>query len=225
MPDRHVAHTVPYPWPYDGCLAAERTAVVICGAQQQIVDASSGVDDVTARLSAVAAAVRARGGQVLWVRHGTGARPARPNVSLPRRDTPGWQLALARDSADDVIDSAGWDACFGSRLDHALRVGGSRFVVLGGFASEITVDSTVRTLNDRGHECLVLTDGCAPLDPQLGARAHHSVTMSGGIFGALGTASDLLDVLTAAVDEIEPNDIPTIPARDRPTPDQTETLV
>jgi len=193
----HVARTVPYPWPYDGCIATEQMALLICGAQHQLIEVSSGADDVRGRLLDVAAAMRARGGRVLWVRHGTGDRPARPNVSLPRRDTPGWQIALARDSADDVIDSAGWDACFGSRLDHALRGGGYRSIVIGGFASEITVDSTVRTLNDRGHECLVLTDGCAPLDPELGARAHHSLTMSGGIFGALGASSDLLDALAA----------------------------
>ena len=207
----HVAHTVPYPWPYDGHIAVEQMALVICGAQHQLIDISNGADDVSGRLIDVAAAMRARGGRVLWIRHGTGVRPARPNVSLPRRDTSGWQLGLARDSADDVIDSAGWDACFGSRLDHALRGDGCRTVVLGGFASEITVDSTVRTLNDRGHECLVLTDVCAPLDPHLGARAHHSLTMSGGIFGALGTSSDLLDVLAAPAC-IES---PQIPARDR----------
>jgi nicotinamidase-related amidase len=72
-----------------------------------------------------------------------------------------------------------------------------RYVVLAGLASELTVDSTVRTLNDRGHECLVLTDACAPVDRGLGRHAHASLTMSGGIFGALGTTTDLLAALTA----------------------------
>jgi nicotinamidase-related amidase len=106
-----------------------------------------------------------------------------------------WELACATDAADLVIDSAGWDGCFGSTLDHQLRGGGTRTVVLGGFASEVTVDSTVRTLNDQGHECLVLSDGCAPIDLHLGARAQHSLTMSGGIFGALGTTTALLEAL------------------------------
>jgi nicotinamidase-related amidase len=73
-----------------------------------------------------------------------------------------------------------------------------RTVVLGGIASELTVDSTVRTLNDRGHECLVLTDGCAPLVASLGARAHHSLTMSGGIFGALGSVDHVADALVSS---------------------------
>ncbi len=50
------------------------------------------------------------------------------------------------------MDSAGWDGCFGSDLDNTLRVRGIRTIVIGGFASEVTVDSTVRTLNDQGHD-------------------------------------------------------------------------
>ena len=80
-------------------------------------------------------------------------------------------------------------------------------MLLGGFASEITVDSTVRTLNDQGHECLVLTDGCAPIDPALGARAHHSLTMSGGIFGALGTSDSLLHLIDQMSDDIDLKEI------------------
>ena len=112
----HVAGTVPYPWPYDGCIAAEQTALVVCGAQQQLIDVSADAAEVLARLVALAAGVRAHGGHVLWVRHGNGAPVARPNVSLPTRGTAGWQLVVAPDRGDDIIDSAGWDGSFGSRL-------------------------------------------------------------------------------------------------------------
>ena len=53
----------------------------------------------------------------------------------------------------------------------------------------------MRSANDRGFECLTLTDAVAPHDPALAARAHHSVTMSGGIFGAIGTTADLLTAM------------------------------
>ncbi len=100
-------------------------------------------------------------------------------------------------AADDlVIDAPGWDASYGSTLDHDLRTAGRDHLVLAGLASEITVDSTVRTLNDRGYECLVLTDACAPVHAELGRRAHASLTMSGGIFGALGSSSALLAALS-----------------------------
>lgn len=208
----HVADTVPYPWPYDGCFDSSRTALVICGAQRQLIDASTGADVVADRLGAAATAVRAAGGQVIWVRHGRRARQRpgvnpRPTALLPTRESAGWQLAAATADGDIVVDTDGWDGCYGSGLDHTLRSGGLTTVLLGGFASEITVDSTVRTLNDQGHECLVLTDGCAPIDPALGARAHHSLTMSGGIFGALGTSDSLLHLIDQMSDDIDLKEI------------------
>jgi nicotinamidase-related amidase len=193
-----VAATVPYDWPYDGGLAPTGTALVLCGVQRALAAAVPGAASVTARLVDLASTVRDAGGTVVWVRHGT-RRAARGSASfLPVRGDDGWQPTVDAAPHDVCVDAAGWDGCFGSDLDHALRAAEVGAVLLGGLASELTVDSTVRTLNDRGHECLVLTDGCAPLDPALGARAHHSLTMSGGIFGALGTVSAVVAALAPA---------------------------
>ena len=191
----HVADTVPYAWPYDGVLAVDELVLLICGAQHQLIAVAHDALDVGERLAVAARAVRAGGGRVVWVRHGGARSRGGPPQFLPTNGTDGWELAAEPQPADLVIDCAGWDGCYGSALDHELRSHGCRTVVLGGFASEVTVDSTVRTLNDQGYECLVLSDGCAPLDLHLGARAHHSLTMSGGIFGALGTTTSLLDAL------------------------------
>ncbi|MCU1394108.1 MAG: isochorismatase hydrolase [Ilumatobacteraceae bacterium] len=191
----HVTDSNPYPWPYDGCLVGPHLALLICGAQGVLVDGSCGSEEVAERLRQVGELVRSRGGRVFWIRHGGRDGTARPTGSLPVRSSPGWQLAFEVPDDDEVVDSAGWDGCFGSDLDQALRRGGTTNVILAGYASEITVDSTVRSLNDQGHECLVLTDGCAPLSIELGGRAHHSLTMSGGIFGALGTVANLTQLL------------------------------
>lgn len=200
----HIAGSVPYPWPYDGRIDGSSSALLICGAQRELVDASSDAAPVRERLATMADAARGAGWLVVWIRHGGRADPSRATASLPVRGTDGWQLAVAPGPGDEVVDAGGWDGCFGSDLDHLLRGragAASATIALGGFASEITVDSTVRTLNDRGHECLVLTDGCAPLDPTLGERAHASVTMSGGIFGALGRT----DLLCSLIESLPPN--------------------
>jgi len=197
----HVADTVPYPWPYNGELAVGQLALLICGAQRRLFELSMSSPEVSVRLVGLADFVRGNGGRVIWIRHGDAGRPGRPLQLLPAIGSDGWMLACATDPSDLVIDSAGWDGCFGSTLDHRLRTGGTRTVVLGGFASEVTVDSTVRTLNDQGHECLVLSDGCAPIDLHLGARAQHSLTMSGGIFGALGTTSALFEALQRSLSQ------------------------
>jgi biuret amidohydrolase len=198
----HVAATVPYPWPYDGCLDGADLALVVCGAQRGLAAQSSAVGDVLDALGSTADVVRGGRGRVVWVRHGRRLGAGADRGALPTRESSEWQLVVTPHADDLVVDAAGWDGCYASDLDHALRSHGVRHVVLGGLASELTVDSTVRTLNDRGHECLVLTDGCAPVDPALGARAHHSLTMSGGIFGALGTVAEL----TAALDALAPLD-------------------
>jgi Isochorismatase family len=72
--------------------------------------------------------------------------------------------------------------------------------LMAGFGAEVTVDCTLRTANDQGYECLVLVDAYAPFDRSTGDHALSSVTMSGGIFGALGTTTALLDELAVATD-------------------------
>jgi nicotinamidase-related amidase len=189
-----VAGTNPYPWPFDGGLAGDRLALVVTGAQGAFADVVADASTVLERIDTAATAVRAAGGTVVWVRHGSRRRPA---ALLPPTGCPAW--ALCADPADDdvIVDAAGWDGCFGSALEADLAAIGTRYVVVAGLASELTVDTTVRTLNDRGHECLVLTDACAPVDRGLGRRAFASLTMSGGIFGALGTTTELLAALAA----------------------------
>jgi nicotinamidase-related amidase len=130
------------------------------------------------------------------LRHGRGDS-ARPHV--PTRGSAAWQLAGVPSTLDVVVDCRGFDGCYGSTLVHELRAAGRDHILLGGYASEITVDSTVRRLNDSGLECLVVTDACAPLDPDTGARAHASLTMSGGIFGALASS----DAVLAALADLE----------------------
>ena len=188
-----VAGSDPYPWPWDGDLSPHRLALVVCGAQEALGTACPGAGPALATIEATARSLRARGALVVWIRHG--AAPGHRPTWLPEPGKPGWDLLVAPEPDDLVVDAAGWDASFGSPLDHELRRTGRDHLVLAGLASEITVDSTVRTLNDRGYECLVATDACAPLDTDLGAHAFHSLTMSGGIFGALGTTAALLAAL------------------------------
>jgi biuret amidohydrolase len=195
----HVARTSPYPWPYDGVLTGTRTVLVRCGWQNHWAALSSHVDDVVRRLARVADAVNRDGGQVIDLRHGWIEPPAtRVRPGLPPVGSVGWRLYGKNGPGDRrglTIDTPGLDGCYGSLLEHHLRSGGYDRVILGGFAAEMTVDSTLRTLNDRGFECLVLRDGCAPIDDELLAHALHSTTLSGGIFGAVGESYALLDAL------------------------------
>jgi nicotinamidase-related amidase len=205
----HVAGTLPYPWPFDGDLDPHRTALLRCGWQHHWADMSHDVESVVLSLARVADAVNHAGGLVIDIRHGWLTAPATAHrvglhrVGLPLVGSVGWRLYGSHGPADGrgvTIDAAGLDACYGSRLEHHLRAAGRDRVVLGGFAAEATVDSTIRTLNDRGFECLVVRDACAPIDRHLLERALHSTTMSGGIFGAVGHTDAVVAALAESLE-------------------------
>ncbi|MEO6121703.1 MAG: isochorismatase family cysteine hydrolase [Acidimicrobiales bacterium] len=189
----------PYPWPYDGSLDPTRLALVIAGAQEAWVARSVGATAVRARVADAAAAVRDAGGLVVHVRHGAPVGPPRPSGLPPGRREPSWALATDPEPDDLVVDAAGIDGFFGSPLDAELRARGIDALILAGFGAEAAVSSTLRSANDRGYECLTLSDAIAPFDAATGLRSLHTVTMSGGIFGAVATTPALVSALPSAL--------------------------
>ena len=184
----------PYPWPYDGCLDPQRLALVVAGAQARWVEASSGSDRVIARILEVGAAVRSAGGTVVLLRH-VPPPSRRPTRFPPPAGASGSEPAPLGAPGDLVVRSGGVDGFFGGPLDIELRSRGIDRLAFAGFGGEACVDSTLRSANDRGYECLTLTDAVAPFDADLGRHALHSITLSGGIFGAVAPSSALLAAL------------------------------
>jgi nicotinamidase-related amidase len=183
----------PYPWPYDGELTAGRLALVIAGPQPAWIERSVRTAEVAAAIDTLATAFRSVGALVVHLRHGAPAGQASARGPLPPViNTPAWHVTTLIDPDDRVIDAAGVDGFFGGRLDRELRASGITHLALVGFGAEATVDSTLRSANDQGYECLTVTDAVAPFDDDTGRRALSSVTMSGGIFGAVATSEQLL---------------------------------
>jgi nicotinamidase-related amidase len=131
---------------------------------------------------------------VVFVRHVS--RAERPSGLPPIASDPGAAVLPIRVDGDVTVDAAGVNGFYGSALDDELRHLGTDHLVLVGWGAEAAVDSTLRSANDRGYECLVLTDAVAPFDVSVGEHALSSVTMSGGIFGALATTNMLLAALS-----------------------------
>ena len=183
---------IPYRWPWDGALSTSRLALVIAGAQRywavRTVDASAHL----ATVAALADRIRAIDVPVLWIRHG---RLATSRVSVPQRDSDAWLFALEPCAGDIVVDAAGIDGCYGSALDANLRTLQRDHIVMCGLGLEGPVHSTLRSLNDRGLECLTLTDACAPHDSLSATGALSTITLSYGIFGAVARSASLLEAL------------------------------
>lgn len=193
-----VEGTAPYPWPWNGRLDPSRLALVAVGCQRWWADRTAGTAEALAALEHTASAVRAAGGLVVLVRHGRPSGPARRHSMLPRLGEVGWEPVTTRVRGDLSVEAAGFDAFFGSSLDADLRSLDRDTLVLGGLGLETAVYSTMTGGNDRGYECLALSDASAPHDPAVAERALSSMTMSGGIFGAIGTSSALCRALATA---------------------------
>ena len=200
----HVADTIPYPWPYDGTagLAPSRTALVVTGAQARWTALDH--DGALARIVGCADALRTLGVAVVFVTHARSAHARRPGADLPLATDPDASLAVQPADDDLVVDTPAHDGFLSGRLDHELRARGRDHLLFAGFGAEVLLDSTLRSANDRGYECLTLADAAVPFDPLTGARALDSITMSGGIFGAVGTTGAVL----AAFSVTAPEEVP-----------------
>jgi len=185
-----VPGTDPYPWPWAGLPPADRIALVVAGADPHWIArcAPSAALDAAARLGPVAGVLRSLGATVVHVEHD---RPAR----APAVGAPPMPPTSIREPDDLVVTAGGIDGFFASTLDHQLRARRADHLVIVGFGLEGPVHSTMRSANDQGYECLLLTDAAAPLDEDNVRAALSMVTMSGGIFGALGLSTDLLATL------------------------------
>jgi len=170
--------TRPYPWPYDGDPDPRRLALVVVGAQRWWADRTCDPGAALEALERTAKVVRDAGGAVVLVSRSGAGEPV-----------------LDLDPGDLVVECAGMSGFSGGPLDGRLRGLGRDRLAVGGLGTETAVYSTLGGANDRGYECLALADAVASHDPAVGPRALASVTMSGGIFGAVGTTSDLLDLL------------------------------
>jgi nicotinamidase-related amidase len=183
----------PYPWPYDGHIDPRRLALVVAGDQGVWANRSVRVTEVTTIIDTTARAFRAVGAAVVHLRHAIAV--TRPSGLPPARDDEGWGVVTPLGAGDLVVDAGGVSGFFASPLDAVLRSRRIDHLVLAGFGAEAVVDSTLRAANDRGYECLTLVDATAPFDAGTGAHALSSITMSGGIFGAIATSAALLSAL------------------------------
>lgn len=174
----HVHGTDPYPWPYDGRLDGAHLALVLAGWDEEWIERAVGAPVVRAHCGEIAAATLACGGLVIGVAH-RGA------------------VGLADLRGICVVTAGGIDAFHGGPLDDVLRQEGRTHLLVAGMGLEGPVHSTLRSANDRGYECLLVTDATAPLTTTLADAAAKTVTMSGGIFGAVGTTTEALSALHA----------------------------
>src|SRR5688572_5179673 len=113
------------------------------------------------------------------------------------RGEPGWEIVpeVAPGDGELVVDKPGKGAFYATDLDLLLRSRGITHLVLTGITPDVCVHTTMREENDRGYECMPLTDCTGATDEGNYQAACKMITMQGGVFGAIATSDALLDAI------------------------------
>jgi nicotinamidase-related amidase len=103
---------------------------------------------------------------------------------------------LAPAPGEVVLDKPGKGSFYATDLELILRNRGIASLIVTGVTTEVCVHTTVREANDRGFECLVLSDCCGSYFPEFHEVALRMIAAQGGIFGWVASSDALLAQFT-----------------------------
>ena len=102
---------------------------------------------------------------------------------------------LYPEPGEPVVDKPGKGAFYATDLQEMLKHREVKQLVVTGVTTEVCVNTTVREANDRGYECLVLSDCCGSYFPEFHEMGLKMVKAQGGIFGWVTSSERLVDSL------------------------------
>jgi nicotinamidase-related amidase len=104
---------------------------------------------------------------------------------------------LAPVQGELVIDKPGKGAFYATDLGHMLQAKDIRSLIVTGVTTEVCVHTTVREANDRGYDCLVLSDCVGSYFAEFQRYGLQMIAAQGGIFGWVAPSGNYLKALEA----------------------------
>ena len=137
-------------------------------------------------------------------RIGAGIGDQGPAGRILVKGEPGWEIVpeVAPIEGEVIIDKPGKGAFYATELDLVLRTAGITHLVFTGITTDVCVHTTMRDANDRGYECLLLSDCTGATDYGNYQAALKMVTMQGGVFGAIAPSEAFVAALAKVSDQV-----------------------
>ena len=94
-----------------------------------------------------------------------------------------------------VIDKPGKGAFYATELQDVLSAAGITALLVTGVTTEVCVHTTTREANDRGYECLVVSDCVGSYFPEFQRIGLEMIKAQGGIFGWVADSAAVITAL------------------------------
>jgi nicotinamidase-related amidase len=104
---------------------------------------------------------------------------------------------LAPIDGEIVIDKPGKGAFYATALQDVLTGAGITQLLITGVTTEVCVHTTTREANDRGYECLVVSDCVGSYFPEFQRIGLEMIKAQGGIFGWVADTAAVIPALHA----------------------------